>query len=279
MWKYSEIHSKHFWKLSISENLDTSWWQLFVCSLISRPYSSYSSCHLSVCWAFLLSRLHETFFTQTTCRTTLDTSQWLWVWGKGERGCAQLFDYAGYRLLSKVFGYYLSFSILMQSPEPMLNSLSTCIPSLIPATPAYDFCNIDPQYEFPPENLELTDILLDGTYSVIYKANAQGIQEDKTIEVAVKTVKGETDATWHCLLHTISLLSLILCSIQIKIVYYQSLLTNLYVYVCLMSIDEFLNIEDYVSHMMLEMEQMANMDAHPNVVKLLKVCTVGSELH
>ena len=46
-----------------------------------------------------------------------------------------------------------------------------------------------------------------------------------------------------------------------------------------MAVDELMNIEDYVSHMMLEMEQMANTDPHPNVVKLLKVCTVGSELY
>ena len=53
----------------------------------------------------------------------------------------------------------------------------------------------------------------------------------------------------------------------------------IFMYVCLMPADEFISIEDYVSHLMLEMEQMANIDAHPNVVKLLKVCTVGSELH
>ena len=146
----------------------------------------------------------------------------------------------------------------------MMNSLGTHIPSLLPATPAYDFCNIDPQYEFPPENLELTDILLDGTYSVIYKANAQGIQEDKTIEVAVKTIKGETVLLSHCL-------SLYLYSLVRHCSY-------IYVHMCLILIDEFIVIEDYVNHLMLEMEQMANMDPHPNVVKLLKVCTVGSKL-
>lgn len=69
------------------------------------------------------------------------------------------------------------------------------IPSPLPATAGYGPIYIDPCYEFPRENLELTDILHDGSYTVIYKAKAVGIKENKAIEVAVKSIKGE----WHLL--------------------------------------------------------------------------------
>ena len=64
------------------------------------------------------------------------------------------------------------------------------IPSPLPATPGYGPVYIDPQFEFPRENLSLTDILYDGTFTVIYKATAVGIKENKSIEVAVKSIKG-----------------------------------------------------------------------------------------
>ena len=63
------------------------------------------------------------------------------------------------------------------------------LPSPIPATPSYGPIYIDPHYEFPRENVELTDILYDGTFTVIYKATAIGINE-KPIEVAIKAIKG-----------------------------------------------------------------------------------------
>lgn len=64
------------------------------------------------------------------------------------------------------------------------------IPTPLPATPGYGPVYIDPCYEFPRENIEFTDILYDGSYTVIYKAKATGIRENKTIEVAVKSIKG-----------------------------------------------------------------------------------------
>ena len=63
------------------------------------------------------------------------------------------------------------------------------LPSPIPAIPSYGPIYIDPHYEFPRDNIELTDILYDGTFTVIYKAMAVGINE-KPIEVAIKSIKG-----------------------------------------------------------------------------------------
>ena len=68
------------------------------------------------------------------------------------------------------------------------------IPSPLPATPGYGpaMC-IDPCYEFSRDNLELTDILYDGSYTVIYKAKATGIRDNKSIEVMAKCIKGERE--------------------------------------------------------------------------------------
>ena len=55
----------------------------------------------------------------------------------------------------------------------------------------YSNNNIDPRFEFPRENLEFTDVLFDGKQTVIYKATARGIKDEKCIDVAVKAIKGE----------------------------------------------------------------------------------------
>ena len=54
----------------------------------------------------------------------------------------------------------------------------------------YANSNIDPRFEFPRENLEFTDVLFDGRQTVIYKAAARGIKDDRSIDVAVKAIKG-----------------------------------------------------------------------------------------
>lgn len=64
------------------------------------------------------------------------------------------------------------------------------IPSPLPATPGYGPVYIDPCYEFPREDLDLTDILYEGNFTVIYKAKASGIKDNKPIDVAVKSIKG-----------------------------------------------------------------------------------------
>lgn len=55
----------------------------------------------------------------------------------------------------------------------------------------YSNNNIDPRFEFPRENLEFTDVLFDGKQTVIYKATARGIKDEKCIDVAVKAIKGK----------------------------------------------------------------------------------------
>ena len=54
----------------------------------------------------------------------------------------------------------------------------------------YTNSNIDPRFEFPRENFEFTDVLFDGRQTVIYKATARGIKDDRCIDVAVKAIKG-----------------------------------------------------------------------------------------
>lgn len=41
--------------------------------------------------------------------------------------------------------------------------------------------------------------------------------------------------------------------------------------------DEYLEMDDYVSTLILEIEQLGQLGRHANVVSLLKVCTVGSK--
>lgn len=50
--------------------------------------------------------------------------------------------------------------------------------------------------------VELTDILYDGAYTVIYKAKAVGINENKPIDVAVKSLKGKSYWTQEFLCST-----------------------------------------------------------------------------
>lgn len=48
---------------------------------------------------------------------------------------------------------------------------------------------------------------------------------------------------------------------------------------CLVSCatDDFTVYDEYVSALLLEMEELAQLEPHPNVVGLIRVCTVGSE--
>lgn len=45
----------------------------------------------------------------------------------------------------------------------------------------------------------------------------------------------------------------------------------------LITIEDFLEMDDYVSTLVMEMEQLSQLDPHPNIVGLLRVCTVGSK--
>ena len=74
---------------------------------------------------------------------------------------------------------------------------------------------IAPKWEFNRENIQLTEVLNEGQFTVLFKGIAKGIRE-KPIEIAVKSVKGEGEgklgvrwgdgeraslSTWLCELH------------------------------------------------------------------------------
>lgn len=52
---------------------------------------------------------------------------------------------------------------------------------------------IDPKWEFPRENIQLSEVLHEGQFTVLYKGVAKGIRE-KPMDIAVKAVKGEVAA-------------------------------------------------------------------------------------
>ena len=125
------------------------------------------------------------------------------------------------------------------------------LPSPLPASPGYGPIYVDPRYEFPRENLEFTDILYDGTFTVIYKAKAVGINEGKPTDVAVKSLKGMIFVVLLCV------------PLSRRLV--------------LISVEEFLDFDDYSSSLIMEMEQLAQLEPHKNIVGLVRVCSVSSE--
>ena len=87
---------------------------------------------------------------------------------------------------------------------------------------------VDPKWEFPPDLLQLSEILYDGFSTVLYKGTANGIKSDKAIDVAVKCCKDHAS-------------------------------------------------DDDLRALIADMEQLASLGSHPNIVGLLRVCTVESE--
>ena len=64
-----------------------------------------------------------------------------------------------------------------------------------PSTPlisAFFSTEVDPKWEFPRENIQLKDVLHEGQFTILYKGAVKGIKE-RTVEVAVKSVRGEFD--------------------------------------------------------------------------------------
>eukprot|EP00731_Ephydatia_muelleri_P021129 Em0013g856a len=86
---------------------------------------------------------------------------------------------------------------------------------------------VDPKWEFPPDLLQLSEVLYDGFSTVLYKGTANGIKSDKAIDVAVKCCKDQAS-------------------------------------------------EEDVRALIADMEQLAGLGSHPNIVGLLRVCTVES---
>ena len=49
---------------------------------------------------------------------------------------------------------------------------------------------VDPKWEFPRENIQLTDVLYEGQFTILYKGTVKGIKE-RMIDVAIKSVRGK----------------------------------------------------------------------------------------
>lgn len=64
---------------------------------------------------------------------------------------------------------------------------------------------IDPKWEFPRENIILTDVLAIGQFTVLYKGIARNLKE-KACEIAVKAVKGEVHFSVPSLLMRLTVL-------------------------------------------------------------------------
>lgn len=58
-----------------------------------------------------------------------------------------------------------------------------------PLSPMTSSVGIDPKWEFPRENIQLSDVLAEGQFTVLYKGMARNLRE-KPCEVAVKALKG-----------------------------------------------------------------------------------------
>ena len=88
---------------------------------------------------------------------------------------------------------------------------------------------VDPKWEFPPDLLQLSEVLYEGFSTVLHKGTANGIKSDKAIDVAVKSCKDHAS-------------------------------------------------DDDLRALIADMEQLGSLGSHPNIISLLRVCTVESEL-
>jgi len=70
-----------------------------------------------------------------------------------------------------------------------LNSHSDLPPS--PISPMTSAMGIDPKWEFPRENITLQDELAVGQFTVLYKATARGLKDNRLCDITVKSLKGE----------------------------------------------------------------------------------------
>jgi hypothetical protein len=60
-----------------------------------------------------------------------------------------------------------------------------------PLSPMASAIGIDPKWEFPRENIQLSDVLAEGQFTVLYKGVARNLKDNlKAHEVAVKSLKG-----------------------------------------------------------------------------------------
>lgn len=119
-----------------------------------------------------------------------------------------------------------------------------------PSTPlisSFFSTDIDPKWEFPRENLQLKDVLYEGQFTILYKGTMKGVKE-RMIEVAIKSVRGT------CVPPSVITTSILL----INFIFLDD--AN----------------EDDVKALVSEMETLAGLGQHPNIISLIRVCTVGS---
>ena len=114
---------------------------------------------------------------------------------------------------------------------------------------------------------QLSEVLYEGQYTILYKGTARGIKEQKTIEVAIKSVKGMCCCVCVCL----SVCLPAACSSGRSVVCVTSSAPPL----APPPVDD--ATEDDVKSLVCEMELLASLGPHPNIVSLMRVCTVGSE--
>lgn len=69
-----------------------------------------------------------------------------------------------------------------------LNDSSDLPPS--PMSPMTSAMGIDPKWEFPRENIDLQDELAVGQFTVLYKGVAKGLKDNRSCNVAVKSLRG-----------------------------------------------------------------------------------------
>ncbi len=81
---------------------------------------------------------------------------------------------------------------------PVMNTYTTALaldsqcdlpPS--PLSPMTSAMGIDPKWEFPRENVTLQDELAVGQFTVLYKATARGLRDNRACDVTVKALRGE----------------------------------------------------------------------------------------
>eukprot|EP00731_Ephydatia_muelleri_P021131 Em0013g858a len=87
---------------------------------------------------------------------------------------------------------------------------------------------VDPKWEFPREVLQFTEIIYEGSSTVLYRGAAPGIRGEKVIDVAIKMCKADVSE------------------------------------------------KEMRAALLADMEHLARLESHPNVVGLLRVCTVES---
>ena len=80
------------------------------------------------------------------------------------------------------------------SPQKTYTALALNDSSELPPSPICTVMTssvgIDPKWEFPRENILLLEVLSDGQFTILRKGIAKGFSDNKSCEVAVKSLRG-----------------------------------------------------------------------------------------